>query len=130
MIHPDASGSVLITESTDACGYGCKVTDWDGTWFAIHDPATGMGMIVNHVASPFSVALWIDNDSGSFTNASSVLLLPPPGGFTGSVTETEYLYFYDSSTWTPSLILPFALSPGNLNMQDSDPQVFMPVLLR
>lgn len=131
VLHPDASGLALITEITGDCGYGCKVTDWNGTWFAIHNPDNGMGMIVYHVPSPYSIALWLDEDSASFTNASSVLLLPPPGGFTGPLIEIEFIYFYDSDTWAPSMKLPSALSPENLNMDDPDYyKISIPLVLR
>ncbi|MGE5251142.1 MAG: hypothetical protein ACM3QS_13135 [Bacteroidota bacterium] len=106
VLHPDAAGASLLAESTTGCDFGCTITDWDGTWFAIHDPAAGSGLIVRRAPSSVSVALWVDKDDASFTNSSSVLLLQPYGGFTGKVTETEFLCFYNSSIWTPSLALP------------------------
>jgi hypothetical protein len=45
-------------------------------------------------------------DGGSATTASGVLLVAPPGGFTGTVVEVESLCFYDSSIWAPGLVLP------------------------
>jgi len=96
------SNGYLHTSGT--CETGCLVNDWDGTWFAIHDPVTGLGMIAQHVPSTGNVALWLDDDDGSLTNATSFLLLQPDEGFTGNVMETEYLCFYDSSTWSPSLM--------------------------
>jgi hypothetical protein len=106
VIHPDASGTALITEIGNNCEFGCEVTNWNGTWFAVHDPVSGQGMIVRHSFSPYPVALWVDMDGGSQTTASSVLVLAPPGGFTGTVAETESLCFYDKGTWTPTLTLP------------------------
>jgi hypothetical protein len=107
------------------------VTDWNGTWFAIHNPETGMGMIVYHMPSPYPVALWIDEDGGSYTNSSSVLLLPPQGGFTGTVYENEYLYFYDSSSWVPSIKPPAGLSESNLSMDDPDYyKISVPLVMR
>ena len=105
VLHPDASGASLVTEDPSACEFGCQVTDWDQTWFAIHNPSTGQGEIVRRASSTPS-ALWVDLDTASFTNASSVLLLQPAGGFTGNVSETEFLCFYNSSLWTPSTALP------------------------
>jgi hypothetical protein len=105
VIHPNGSGTALDTEDQTACDLGCEVTDWNGTWFAVNNPSTGQGMIVRKL-SPYPAALWVDQDGGSATSASSVLLLHPSGGFTGSVTETESLCFYNSSIWTPSLKLP------------------------
>jgi len=111
ILHPDASGGTLVTETPEGCGFGCMTANWGGTWFAIHNPTTGLGMIVQHVPSTYSVALWVDEDGGSFSNASSVLLLQPPGGFTDLVTETEFLCFYDSGIWTPALTLPQGCQP-------------------
>lgn len=107
VIHPDAAGSALVTEiAAPDCEFGCTVTNWDGSWLAIHAPSTGRGLIVDHELSSTPVALWVDVDGGSATTASSVLLLHPPGGFTGTLNEVESLCFYDSTTWTPSLTLP------------------------
>jgi len=106
VIHPDATGSELVTEVGNDCEFGCAETNWDGTWFAIHAPGSGRGLIVRHTFSSTPVALWIDMDGGSSTTASSVLLLHPPGGFTGTLNDVESLCFYDSSLWAPSLTPP------------------------
>jgi hypothetical protein len=106
VIHPNAGGTAVVSEQRYDCEFGCMVTDWNGTWLAINDPSTGSGMIVRHAFSANPVALWIDLDGGSQTTASGVVLLHPPGGFTGTVVETESLCFYDSSIWTPGLTLP------------------------
>ena len=101
VVHPDATHSVLVVEDANFCEGGCQVSNWDGTWFAIHDPGTFRGVIVHRKASSFAVNLWVDLDGGgSLTNASSVLALPPAGGFTGSLTEVERLCFYDASLWS------------------------------
>jgi hypothetical protein len=105
VLHPDTSGTSLLTEDPSLCELGCQVTDWDQSWLAIHDPSNGNGEIVRR-ASTTPSALWVDQDGASDTNSSSVLLLQPAGGFTGNVTEVEFLCFYDSSIWTPSLTLP------------------------
>jgi hypothetical protein len=91
----------LVAENVFDCNAGCQIADWDGTWFAIHDPNNFRGVIVHRKASSFAVNLWVDNDGGSWSNASSVLALQPAGGFTGSVTEVEKLCFYDSTNWSP-----------------------------
>lgn len=59
VVHPNASGSALVTElAAPDCEFGCAITDWDRTWLAIHAPATGRGLIVDHEASSTPVALW------------------------------------------------------------------------
>jgi hypothetical protein len=109
VIHPNADGSSLIFDGT--CGNGCTLDDWEGSWFAINNPITGEGMIVQREPSSYDVALWADDDADTVTNVSGFLLLPPAEGFNGSVTETEYLCFYDSSIWAPGLSLPSGCQP-------------------
>lgn len=109
VLHPNSTGDTLVTDIT--CDYGCVAESWDGSWFAIHNPYTGVGVIVQRKSSPYSAVLWLDDDDGSFTNASSILLRQPQGGFTEAVTETEFLCFYDSNTWTPSLTIPDGCQP-------------------
>ena len=106
VLHPNSNGTTLLTELSANCEFGCVVTDWNGSWFAIHDPSGQRGMIVRHKPSRHSVALWVDQDGASFANPSSVMLLQPSGGFTGKVDEVQFLCFYDSSIWTPSTTLP------------------------
>jgi len=105
VLHPNAAGTYLRRYSSWGCKYGCTETDWDGTWFAIHNPNNRSGLIVRHVPSEYEVALWIDHEGGG-TTSTSVLQLPPSGGFTGVVREVEFLCFYDRTTWTPSMTLP------------------------
>jgi len=109
VLHPDAAGSSLLTVDVVPDGpyeNGAEVTDWDGSWFAVHNPTTGQGMIVRHAPSTYTASLWIDSDAGSETSSTSVLLKQPAGGFTGNVVDTQFMCFYDASTWTPSLTLP------------------------
>jgi hypothetical protein len=106
VIHPNAAGTALATEIGNDCEFGCAVTNWDGTWFAIHDPGSGRGMIARHAFSSEKIALWVDMDGGSWSAASSVVLLQPRGGFTGTVSEVESFCFYDSRSWTPALTVP------------------------
>ena len=113
VLQPDAVGITLVTENVGgaACPFGCVVTNWNGadeslSWFAVHDPITGRGVVVRHNPNAATAVLWVDWDGASSTTASSVLLRKPTGGFTGEVVETETLCFYDSTTWIPSLTLP------------------------
>jgi hypothetical protein len=103
---PNATASALLTRNASDCGLGCRISDWNGAWFAINDPGTGRGMIVRHEASPYPVALWLDEDGGSFTNSTSIALLQAGPGFTGTVVDRQVLCFYDATFWVPSLTLP------------------------
>jgi hypothetical protein len=106
VLHPDAAGTTLLTEDSMLCDFGCRVDDWNQQWFAVHNPATGEGMIVKRGRAAPPAALWVDQDSLSDTSSSSALLLKPGGGFTGTVKEVETFCFYNSVMWTPSLTLP------------------------
>jgi len=103
---PNQAGTALLTRGAFDCGLGCRISDWNGIWFAIHDPGTGRGMIVRHEVSSHPAALWIDEDGGSFTNSTSVILLQAGVGFTGTVVDRQVLCFYDAAIWIPSLTLP------------------------
>lgn len=106
VVFPNSTGSILLNRNAFDCGLGCTAQDWNGTWFAINDPQTGRGMIVRHESSALPAAIWVDEDGGSFTNSSSVVLLQSGVGFTGTVVDRQVLCFYDPSIWVPSLTLP------------------------
>ncbi len=110
VLFPNAAGSALLTRHGSDCGLGCKVHDWDGTWYAINDPQSGRGMIVRHEPSSYPAAMWLDEDGGSFTSSSSVVLLQTGAGFTGTVIDRQVLCFYDPTIWVPSLTLPAGCS--------------------
>lgn len=99
--YPNTAGS-LTSVSVDLCPFGCIRPDFNGLagWYAIHSPTTGKGVIVRRAANGMVPRLWMDWDGSSFTNASSFLLPPPPGGFTESFSEKMVLCFYNSSTWS------------------------------
>jgi len=111
VLHPDAGGTTLVTDSISPCEFGCDTSNWNGTWFAANDPGTGRGVIVlRESTSPAD--LWIDMDGASFTAASSAVLKRPSGGFTGTVVEDEVLCFYDMTTWPSSSRSALALPSG------------------
>lgn len=112
ILHPNLAGTALLSRNAFDCGLGCLVPNWNGTWFAVHDPTAKRGLIVRHEPSSLAATLWVDEDGGSGTTAASVALLQPGIGFTGSVVEREILCFYDSQTWTPGLALPIGCSGG------------------
>jgi len=105
VLYPSTAAS-LVTRNAMDCQYGCPVLDWTGSWFAVHDPRTGRGMVVRHEASAARADLWIDVDAYSISNSTSVVLRAPAGGFTGTLVEREVLCFYDSGTWVPSMTPP------------------------
>jgi hypothetical protein len=106
VLYPNRRGNALSHTSSGYCGGGCRITNWNGAWFAVEDPGSRSGMIVRHRHSGARAVLWIDQDDGSKTTASSVLLLKPRGGFSGTVVDTQSFCFFGRSSWKPSLALP------------------------
>jgi hypothetical protein len=104
--YPDATGTALLSTPSVACPFGCQIGDWNDSWFAMHDPLTGNGLIVRQAPTAFDTDLWVDEDAASFTNSTGVLILSPPGGFTDKVQTNTFLCFYDSGIWAPALTLP------------------------
>ena len=106
VVFPNLAGSALNTRGASDCGLGCRIPDWNGSWFALHDPVAGRGLIVRHEASAYPAVIWLDEDGGSGSTATSVALLQAGVGFTGTVVDRQVLCFYDPTIWVPSLTLP------------------------
>jgi len=110
VLYPTPGSTVPASISVFSCPFGCTgvsapgastlTPPWDATkrWFAINAPSTNEGVIVTRISTS-PADLWVDFDGGSDTNSSSILLLAPAGGFTGTVTEREMFCFYDLTTW-------------------------------
>ncbi len=100
VLVPNAAGTAVNAFGAGGCGGDCEVTDWNGRWFADDDGA-GHGLMVIRSASSVAPALLaINNDSFSASNLTSIVLIQPAGGWKAQVSETEYLCFYDPTTWT------------------------------
>lgn len=106
VLFPNLAGSALLTRGASDCGLGCRIPDWNGSWFALHDPVGGRGLIVRHEASSYPAVIWLDEDGGSGSTSTSVALLQAGAGFTGTVVDRQVLCFYDATIWVPSLTLP------------------------
>jgi len=102
VLVPDAAGTAIVTYDSAAFG-GLEVTDWNGRWFA-DDDGTGYGVMVIRSASSVAPALiFIDNDLNSFSNVTSIVLRQPATGWKAPLAETQYLCFYDPTTWPSSV---------------------------
>lgn len=112
VLYPDATGTSLLAVDANDCEFGCRVSDWDNSWFAIHNPDTDAGLIIKREPSVVDADLWVDADGGSVANASSVLLIAPPGGFTGTVVHREKHCFYDATIWPGAMRSSLVLPPG------------------
>jgi hypothetical protein len=99
VLYPTVAGAINSLDSSD-CNLICEVTDWNGQWFA-DDDDSGSGMLV--VRDPASLApaqLVVAYEEESAENLTSIAVLQPSSGFKAPVTETEWVCFYDRSTWT------------------------------
>jgi hypothetical protein len=100
VLIPNAAGTAINTMQAINCSNDCEVTDWNGKWFA-DDNGSGTGMVVfRDVSSTSPALLAVNNDGLSASNLTSIILIQPTGGWKAPVTETEWLCFYDPTTWT------------------------------
>jgi hypothetical protein len=99
VLYPTVGGAINSLDSSE-CNLVCEITDWNGQWFA-DDDDSGSGMLV--VRDPASLApaqLVVAYEEESAENLTSIAVLQPTNGFKAAVTETEWVCFYDRSTWT------------------------------
>jgi len=100
VVYPDSTNAVQSVTTND-CGLNCVITDWNGKWMA-EDTGAGQGIaIFRKPNAAFPAEITIDYDSDSASNASAITLITPAAGWSGiKVSETEYLCFYDATSWT------------------------------
>ena len=112
VLYPNAAGTAINTASAAACPGDCEESDWNGQWFA-DDNGSGTGMVVFRDSSSTSpVLLAVNYDSDSNSNLTSIVLIQPGAGWKAPVTETEWLCFYDPTTWTAAQRLAGTLPTG------------------
>jgi hypothetical protein len=100
VLAPNAAGAVQSYNAGN-CPENCTVTDWNGRWMA-DDDGNGNGMVIfRDPATNPPAQLTIDWDGYSSSNNSAITLVEPAGGWGRvTVTETEYLCFYDAKSWS------------------------------
>jgi hypothetical protein len=98
-LYPDASQKLVVSGLCDGCApFGPSV--WGGRWFADNSSATNSGLLVLRAATDKPGAeLELDADSLSASVNTSIDLPQPAGGWKTSLTEVEYLCFYDTTSW-------------------------------
>ncbi len=113
VLYP-STADTLASLSVFECPVGCTVSNWDPSrgWYAIENPATGQGLILQRAENGHSARLWVDWDGASFTNATSFQLVAPQEGFAGEVIEREVICFYDSTIWSADRRQALALPAG------------------
>jgi hypothetical protein len=111
VLHPNAAGNALVSDNP--CPDGCLETNWNGTWLAINNSSTHAGLIIlRDPANTSPAKLLLDYDSFSGANNSSVDLTKPAGDWKATLTEVEYLCFYDVSSWPSASRTALTLPPG------------------
>jgi len=106
VVVPNAEGKVVTYDSANCTSAPCTVTDWNGSWFADYD-GSSFGLIV--IRDPSSTApAFVGIQSGGVSNANftSIVLTQPAAGWSGLLTETEYVCFFNQRTWTIGPKLP------------------------
>ena len=109
VVHPNAAGDHLITDQS--VNPHDTTSNWNGTWLALNDPGTNRGLLIlRDPGSPSPARIALENNGQA--NSSSVDLLRPDGGWKAPLTETEYLYLYDASSWPVAGRAPGTLPSG------------------
>jgi hypothetical protein len=98
VIYPDSTGT-LQSFNVDECSTACEISNWNGKWVA-DDDGNGDGIVlIRDPSSSWPAEIAADNDSDSESNLTSILLMRPEAGWSGKLSETEYLCIYDSTSW-------------------------------
>ena len=102
VLWPNAAGTALLTGDAGSCADDCETTDWNERWFADDDGAGSGVLVMRDSKSTAPALLAIRHDSLSGSNLTSVVLIQPRNGWKSEVVETEYLCFYDPTSWPPA----------------------------
>ena len=104
-IYPKDDGSLVTEGICDVCiRTGSLVNDWNQTWVALNASGSNAGLLILRAAgnaSPASVTLDYDGSSGA-NNTGVTLDRPLPNGWQAPLSETEFLCFYDATSWPPA----------------------------
>ncbi len=102
VLYPDAAGDIKtlnVLSCPMAQAQGCEISDWNGQWFA-DDNGGGYGIVlIRDKSSTWPAEIAADYDSNSHSNNTSIILMKPTDGWAGQVKETEWLCFYDPTSW-------------------------------
>lgn len=108
-IYPNSGGTALVTDGVGEA----IVTNWNQTWMAVNASSTNSGyVILRDPADTMPARIRDDYDSSSGSNNSGISLDRPVAGWVAPVTETEYLCFYDETSWPVASRSPTTLPAG------------------
>jgi hypothetical protein len=99
VLYPDSNHKLVVSGVCDNCT-PLGSSAWGGGWFADNSSTSNSGLIVLRAATDQPGAeLEIDEDLLSGSNNTAIDLPQPSGGWKTSITEAEYLCFYDATSW-------------------------------
>jgi len=102
VLVPNAAGAVVRYDANNCTTSPCTVTDWNGKWVS-DDFGNGFGLIIVRDPSSTTPAfVGIQAGGASNANFTSIVLSQPAGGWSGIITETEYICYYFPNEWTPA----------------------------
>jgi len=127
VIYPSTDGTMKQVE-VSRCNLVCIIPDWTGQWFADDADGDGGMMVIRDPSSTAPAQLVIGSEGESQENLTAIAVLQPSNGFTAPVTETEWVCFYDGSTWSSedqrAGNLPQGCSQQNQAAPDTTPDAF------
>jgi len=99
VLYPNPSHKLVVSGLCDGCApFGASV--WAGGWFADNSSTTNSGVLVLRATTDKPGAeLELDVDGFSASNNTSIVTPQPAGGWKANITETQFLCFYDTTTW-------------------------------
>ena len=99
VLYPNPSHKLVVSGLCDGCApFGASV--WAGGWFADDRSGSNSGLLVLRATTDKPGAeLELDTDSFSASNNTSIVTPQPAGGWKANITETEFLCFYDTTSW-------------------------------
>jgi len=98
VLYPDSSHKLVASSVCDNCT-PLGSSAWGGRWFADNGAANSGLLVLRASTDQPGAELEIDEDLASGSNNTAIDLPQPAGGWKTSITETEYLCFYDTTTW-------------------------------
>jgi hypothetical protein len=127
VLYPSTGGSIKEVDSSQ-CILVCEVTDWTGQWFADDADGDGGMLVIRDASSLAPAQLVIAFEEETSENLTAIALLQPTNGFKAPVTETEWVCFYDPSTWSfedqQAGNLPQGCAQKNQAAPDTTPDAF------
>jgi len=109
VVYPNTGGTLTTTGTAGPS----LSSNWNGTWVALNSGATNAGMVIlRDPGNSETAKIVFDNDGSSGSNNSGVSLDKPAGGWQAPITETEYMCFYDATSWPVASRSPTSLPPG------------------